>query len=116
MKIVTKSKEDFTKVELYRMTKSPSIVSVKALEDGATITPAGWLTFDDENARGETSHMLSIIGTDAFGQEMVWSCQSRTFKDNFMDLWNMLDGEEFTLKKISGVTKAGRDYVNCDLA
>lgn len=116
MTITNKSKEDFTKVELYRMTKSPSIVSVKDLEDGATITPVGWLTFDDENAKGETSHMLSIIGIDAFGQEVVWSCQSQTFKDNFMDLWNMFDGEEFTLKKISGVTKAGRDYVNCDLA
>lgn len=115
MKITEKSTE-FTKVELYRMTKSSSIVSVKALEDGTTITPRGWLTFDDENAKGETSHMLSIIGDDAFGQEAVWSCQSQTFKDNFMDLWNMFDGEPFTLKKISGVTKAGRDYVNCDLA
>lgn len=116
MIITSMSKEDFTKVELYRMTKSSAIVSVKSLPDGSTMEPHGWLMFDDENAKGETSHMLSIIGTDFSGQEVVWSCQSQTFKDNFMDLWNMFDGEPFTLKKISGVTKAGRDYVNCDLA
>ena len=115
MKITEKSKE-FTKDELYRMTKSPSVTSVKALEDGTIITPRGWLEFDDENAKGETSYMLSIIGEDAFGQETVWTCQSQTFKNNFMDLWILFDGEPFTLKKISGVTKAGRDYVNCDLA
>lgn len=113
---ITEKSNDFTKVELYRMTKSPGIRSVKDLEDGTTIKPRGWLTFDDENAKGETFHMLSIIGGDAFDREIVWSCQSQTFKDNFMDLWNMFDGEPFTLKKISGVTKAGRDYVNCDLA
>lgn len=114
--IITEKSDEFTKAELYRMTKSSSIMTVKSLEDGTIITPRGWLTFDDENSKGETSHMLSIIGEDALGQETVWSCQSQTFKDNFMDLWNMFDGEPFTLKKISGVTKAGRDYVKCDLA
>ena len=114
--IITEKSNEFTKAELYRMTKSSSIMTVKSLEDGTIITPRGWLTFDDENAKGETSHMLSIIGEDESGQETVWSCQSQTFKDNFMDLWNMFDGEPFTMKKISGVTKAGRDYVKCDLA
>lgn len=116
MIITSMSKEDFTKAELYRMTKSPAIVSVKAVEDGATMEPHGWVTFEDENAKGETSYMLSIIGTGYDGQEVVWSCRSQVFKNNFMDLWNMFDGAPFTLKKISGVSKAGREYVNCDLA
>ena len=116
MMIISMSKEDFTKVELYRMTKSPAIVSVKAVEDGETMEPRGWLTFEDEDSKGETSYMLSIIGTGNDGQEVVWCCQSQTFKNNFMDLWNMFDGAPFTLKKISGVSKAGREYVSCDLA
>ena len=116
MTITTMSSENFTKAELYRMTKSPSIVSVKALPDGTTMTPIGWLTFDDENNKGEVSHMLSIIGVGEDDQEVVWSCQSQTFKENFMDLWELFKGDAFKIKKLSGETKAGREYVNCDLA
>lgn len=116
MIITSKSSESFTKAELYRMTKSPSIVSVKVLADGTTMSPIGWLTFDDENNKGEVSHMLSIIGVGEDDQEEVWSCQSQTFKDNFMDLWELFKGDNFKIKKLSGKSKAGRDYVNCDLA
>lgn len=116
MIITSKSTESFTKAELYRMTKSPSIVSVKTVADGTTMSPIGWLTFDDENNKGEVSHMLSIIGVGEDDQEVVWSCQSQTFKDNFMDLWELFKGDNFKIKKLSGQTKAGREYVNCDLA
>lgn len=116
MIITSKSSESFTKAELYRMTKSPSIVSVKAIADGTTMSPIGWLTFDDENNKGEVSHMLSIIGVGEDDQEEVWSCQSQTFKDNFMDLWELFKGDNFKIKKLSGKSKAGREYVNCDLA
>lgn len=116
MIITSKSSESFTKAELYRMTKSPSIVSVKSVADGTTMTPIGWLTFDDENNKGEVSHMMSIIGVGEDDQEVVWTCQSQTFKDNFMDLWELFKGVNFKIKKLSGQTKAGREYVNCDLA
>lgn len=116
MTITTMSSENFTKSELYRMTKSPSIVSVKTVADGTTMSPIGWLTFDDENNKGEVSHMLSIIGVGEDDQEVVWSCQSQTFKDNFMDLWELFKGDNFKIKKLSGQSKAGREYVNCDLA
>lgn len=116
MIITSKSSESFTKAEIYRMTKSPSIVSVKTVADGTTMSPIGWLTFDDENNKGEVSHMLSIIGVGEDGQEVVWSCQSQTFKDNFMDLWELFKGDNFNIIKLSGQSKAGREYVNCDLA
>ena len=116
MIITSKSSESFTKAELYRMTKSPSIVSVKTVADGTTMSPIGWLTFDDENNEGEVSHMLSIIGVGEDDQEVVWTCQSQTFKDNFMDLWELFKGDNFKIKKLSGQSKAGREYVNCDLA
>lgn len=116
MIITSKSSESFTKAELYRMTKSPSIVSVKTVADGTTMTPFGWLTFDDENNKGEVSHMMSIIGIGEDDQETVWSCQSQTFKNSFLDLWELFKGDTFRIKKLSGETKAGREYVNCDLA
>ena len=115
MKITFKSRE-FTPAETYLMTKSPSIISAKDLEDGYTLNADGYLEYEDENAKGETSYMMSIIGTDGFGDKVVISTQSATFKRNFEDIAGILGDEPFTIKKISGTTKAGRPYVNCDLA
>lgn len=118
---ITKTSRDFTKQEQYLMTKSPSIVSVKDIPDNTTIKVKGWLEFEDENNKGEVSQMLSIIGEqlDIDTGELittVWSTQSATFKRGFHDLDGIFAGSEFELKKISGLTKNERPFVNCDLA
>lgn len=115
MKITSTSRE-FEKQELYLMTKSPSIKTVNSVTDGDTMEVNGWLMFEDTNAKGQTSELLSIKGIDSTGEEVVWTCQSETFKRNFADIAGIFDGEPFTIVKISGVTKAGKDFVNCDLA
>jgi hypothetical protein len=115
MKITFESR-DFTPTEKYLMTKSPSIISVKDLEDGYTLNVKGYLEYEDENSKGETSYMMSIIGIDGFGDNVVISTQSATFKRNFEEISEIFENEPFTIKKISGTTKAGRPYVNCDLA
>lgn len=107
---------DFTTAEKYLLTMSNNAQAVKDIPDGTTITPTGHLTYKDVNGKGEENEMFSIIGTDANGETVVWTCQSQTFKRTFFDMWNLFNGEEFTLKKTSGETKAGRPYVNCDLA
>lgn len=114
MKIIFESRE-FTPTEKYLMTKSPSIISVKNVEDGALLEVKGYLHYEDEDQNGKTSHMTSIIGVSN-GEQVVWSTQSKTFVDNFIDISEIFDNSDFTIKKISGTTKAGRPYVNCDLA
>lgn len=104
--------KEFSKADQYMMTKSPSIISVKDVPDDTLLEVDGYLEYEDENARGEVAEMLSIKGIDG----TVWSCQSATFKRNFKDIANIFGDEIFTIKKISGVTNAGRDFVNCDLA
>ena len=115
MNITFKSRE-FTAPETYLMTKSPSIISAKDLEDGYKLNVEGYLEYEDENSKGETSYMMSIIGTDEFGDKVVISTQSATFKRNLEDIAGIFGDEPFTIKKISGTAKAGRPYVNCDLA
>lgn len=115
MKITFESRE-FTPTEKYLMTKSPSIISVKDLEDGYILNVTGYLEYEDENSKGETSYMMSIIGLDGFGENVVISTQSATFKRNFAEIAEIFENEPFIIKKISGTTKAGRPYVNCDLA
>ena len=103
---------EFDKVEQYLMTVSPAMKSMKDVEDGTKITVAGTLMFEDtkENT-GETVEVLSIITPD----KQVYSCQSVTFKRSLKDIANIMDGQEFTIIKTSGKTKAGRDYIDCQL-
>ena len=102
----------FNKRELYLMTISPSITSVKDLPDGTKITVAGTLKFEDvKEDDGEVVNILSIITPD----NKVYSCQSATFKRSILDIAGIMDGEPFTVIKTSGKTRAGRDFVNCVL-
>lgn len=102
---------DFNKRELYLMTISPSITSVKDLPDGTKITVAGTLKFEDVKDDGEVVNVLSIITPD----NKVYTCQSATFKRSILDIAGIMDGEPFTVIKTSGKTRAGRDFVNCVL-
>lgn len=109
IEIKTVSRE-FTEVEQYLMTIAPSIHSVKDVEDGTHITVDGVLEFTDikENT-GEAVDIMSIITPD----KQVYSCQSATFKRSIRDISNIMNGKQFTVIKTSGVTKSGRDFINC---
>lgn len=111
VEIKTVSRE-FTEVEQYLMTIAPSIQSVKDVEDGTHITVDGVLEFTDikENT-GESVDVMSIITPD----KRVYSCQSATFKRSIRDISNIMKGKQFTVIKTSGVTKSGRDFINCVL-
>ena len=110
--IKTKSRE-FTKVEEYLMTIAPSIVSMKDVPDDTIIAVNGVLIFEDtkDDDPENTSEILSIITPE----RVVYSCQSSTFKRSFNDIQTMMEGAKFSIVKISGKTKNGRDYINCIL-
>lgn len=110
MEIREKSRE-FSKTEIYKMTKSPSMLTVNNIEDGTELEVAGYIIFGDTNSNNEEVEILSIMGTDG----TVWCTQSDTFRKNFMDIYSIFDGDLFTIVKLSGATKAGRPFVNCDL-
>lgn len=102
---------EFTKVEKYLMTTAPDIEPLKNIEDGESITVDGYIIFDDIKDEGETQEILSIITPD----KKVYSGQSATFKKSLKNIENVMGGEKFSIVKISGKTKAGRDYINCTL-
>lgn len=103
---------DFSEVEQYLMTIAPSIVSVKDLPDETHIVVDGILTFEDvKESTGEMVNVMSIITPD----KEVFSCQSATFKRSISDIKNIMGDKPFTVIKVSGKTKAGRDFINCVL-
>lgn len=103
---------EFTEVEQYLMTIAPSIISMKDVPDGTHITVDGTLTFEDtKEPTGEIANILSVITPE----KKVYSCQSLTFKRSIRDISNIMKGKSFTIVKTSGKTKAGRDFINCEL-
>lgn len=107
---ITNTTKEFTAIEKYLMTTAPTIKTVKALQDGDVINVAGYLEFVDEKEDGTTAELMSIITTD----NAVYSTQSVTFKRSIKDIEAIIKFP-FPVKKISGQSKAGRNFVDCVL-
>lgn len=102
--------KEFTPVEKYLLTVAPTIKTVKTLHDGDVINVAGYLEFVDEKEDGTKTELMSIITTD----NTVYSTQSVTFKRSIKDIEAIMQFP-FPVKKISGQSKAGRNFVDCVL-
>ena len=66
---------------------------------------------DVKEKTGEVAEVLSIITPE----KKVYSSQSATFKRSISDIHDVMETTPFTVIKISGKTKAGRDFINCVL-
>ena len=107
---IKETSREFDEVEQYLMTISPAIISMKDVEDGTSIAVDGTLLFEDEK-EDKTVEILSIITPD----KQVYSCQSATFKRSLGDIVRIMNGKPFSVLKMSGTTKAGRPYIDCQL-
>lgn len=110
IEIIEQSRE-LTKVEKYLMTQDNSVKSVKDIEDGTSIPVEAYVIFKDTNSQGEDVQILSILTSN----KEVYATQSETFKRSFIDMFNVMDGDKFSIIKTSGTTNAGRPFVNCSL-
>lgn len=109
---IVKASREFTKVETYLMTVAPGITSLKDVPDGTSIDVSGTLEFNDiKDTTGEIAEIISIITPD----NKVYSAQSKTVKRSIHDIENIMDGEQFSVIKTSGLTKAGRTFINIEL-
>lgn len=90
---------------------SQQTTQIKDLEDGTEINIDYWALFTDDSKETE-SEVLTIVDKNG----VVYATISDTFKKNFFRMVEIFDDEEFAIVKISGETKNGRDFVNCDLA
>lgn len=110
VQIVNESRE-FSNVEKYLMTIAPNMFQMKNLADGEKITIDGYLLFNDIKDDGTSTEVLSVITPD----KKVYACQSNTFKRSVYDICELFENKPVTVIKMSGKTKAGRDYINCFL-
>lgn len=114
---IIKSSKQLDAMAIYRMTKSPEIVTAKSLADGEIITVVTWCLYSDVNTKGEPIDLLSL--EDEKGQ--VYAVQSDTFKNSFDDCLEIMqqagmpEDAKLSIKKVTGIAKSGREYINCVL-
>ena len=109
MEIKEQSRQ-FNKAELYKLTRGQSINVKDAV--GTTFMVDGYLMYEEVNSKGENVEVLAVLDSDGH----VYSTISATFKREFEFIWELMDGDQFSITIIGGVTKNNRDYVSCTLA
>lgn len=111
MNIITMSNENINKVDQYLMISSPAVKTINTLPDDTVIPVEAWVLYNDVKSTGEEVEILSILTPS----KEAYACQSKTFKRSFMDMVELMGNAKFSIKKISGLTKAGRPFINCVL-
>ena len=111
MNIIAKSNESLNRVDQYLMISSPAVKTINSLPDETVIPVSEWVIYDDVKSTGESVEILSIL-TPA---KEAYACQSNTFKRSFKDIVELMGNEKFSIKKIGGITKSGRPFINCVL-
>ena len=107
VKITNKSQE----LEVYNMTKSHKLNTLKNLENGAKLEVAGFIEWEDINEEtGEPTELMSLLTTDG----TVYVTQSDAFKRDFFDIVEIFDHNfPITVEHGVGKSKAGREYHYC---
>lgn len=108
---ITNKTQDFSNLEVYNMTKSHKLKTLKNLENGAKLEVAGIMEWEDvDEETGATVNLLSILTTDG----ATYVTQSDTFKRDLFDIIDIFEHQfPITIEHGVGKSKAGREYHFC---
>lgn len=110
MATIIKSNKELTKRESYKLTLDPAIKKMKDFI-GVQIEVAAYCLYKDVNKDGKEVEVLSIMDKDGG----VCATNSDTFKRDFMNIVDLMDGDDYAIEIISGQSKAGREFITCTL-
>ena len=108
---INEQSRELTEIEVYLMTASPAIKTMKEVPDGKSIAVDAVLNITDVKEDGTTSIITSIMTPD----KTVYAFQSHTFYNSLKDIMDIMKDKPFSIIKMSGKSKNGRDYINCEL-
>lgn len=115
MKIIRTNVKDLeaNPLMLYKLTRSKVTKSVNKLSDEELdeLYPVdAFVEYEDVNSKGEVVTILAIQSGDN-----ILAAQSSTFRETFNNIVDIVGDRHFTIAIITGVSKAGRRYMDCDL-
>ena len=113
MKILASNIDVTDKKKVYKLTKGES-QRVQDLETGVTMQVDSFALYEetklDRNGEEKTQTVLSIVSGG-----MKISTISKTFIDSFMEIVDLMEGEPFAITITGGISKGGRQYVDCEM-
>lgn len=100
------------KKKVYKLTKA-SGNNVKDVE--GTYAVNEWAIYTEENSKGEENTVLAVLAFDVSGVPVKLQTISQTFIRDFLEIADLMGDEDFAIDIVHGKTKAGRDFVSCEL-
>ena len=97
------------KKAVYKLTRAKG-VNVKDLANGDKLKVDAWALYSDVSAKGNEQTVLAIVSG-----ECKYHTISPTFQRDFADIVSLMDGEDFTIIITKATSKAGREFVTCEL-
>lgn len=97
------------KKALYKLTRAKGL-NIKDLENGERVPVDAWALYTDVNTKGTEQTVLAIISG-----EKKYHTISPTFQRDFADIVSIMDGEDFAIIITKATSKAGREFVTCEL-
>lgn len=110
MKMLEMSRE-LSAAERYALTMSPAVQQMKKAK-GETITISAWCIYQDVNKDGKENIILSILSESG----EIHATNSPTFINDFTNMQELFRdaGEDVhAITVISGMSKAGREFITC---
>lgn len=98
-----------SKKTMYKLTRAKG-KNIKDLENGERVPVDAWALYTDVNTKGTEQTVLAIISGENKYQSI-----SPTFQRDFADIVSLMDGEDFTIIITKATSKAGREFVSCEL-
>ena len=98
-----------SKKTLYKLTRAKGL-NIKDLENGERIPVDAWALYTDVNTKGTEQTVLAILSG-----ENKFHTISPTFQRDFSDIVSLMDGEDFAIIITKATSKAGREFVTCEL-
>lgn len=113
MKILKQSRENLSNYDLYELTQSNAIRSMKDCEDRLIIEVEDFVLYEDTDRNGNDITLLAVM--DAKTGD-VYASQSQTFRENFEKALEFVQkGEHLFIRVLHGKSRAGRSFINCAL-
>lgn len=113
MKILKQSRENLSNYDLYELTQSNAIRSMKDCEDRLIIKVEDYVLYEDTDRNGNDITLLAVM--DAKTGD-VYASQSKTFRENFEKALEFVQkGEPLFIRVLHGKSRAGRSFINCAL-
>lgn len=111
MRIIETSRE-LSKKELYNSTKSATVFKMSDLANETEMNIDYWVHYVDEKEDGTEVDVIAI--KEITGD--TYATNSKSFIKAFLDIVDVMQGDEFNIVKLNGVSRAGRTYITCSLA